>query len=48
MSRVKKLGLAELLRAGILQRFVGGPFRCPPLSQQANRQATDPAAPFRY
>jgi hypothetical protein len=47
MSRVKKMGLAEVPRAGILQRFVEGSFRCPPQSHSGNRQATDPAAPFR-
>ena len=28
MFRVKKLGLAQLLQAGILQRFAPGPDRC--------------------
>ena len=49
MSHVKKLGLAELVWAGILQRFSAGPFRRPPRSQfTGNRLATESAAPFRY
>ena len=49
MSHVKKLALAELVWAGILQRFLAEPFQRPPRSDfNGNRLATEPAAPFRY